>query len=93
MTLRDTKRAAVGYVVAVVGSLSRAAEHLGTKPGELREWLQGDKDVPKAAFVAAVDFLLAATEARLEAARDIIERSKLPALTPQLERLLEKRRS
>lgn len=89
----DTKRAAIGHVVAVVGSLTRTAPRFGVSVAELKAWLEGNSEVPKAPFLAAVEFLLNTSEAELETAKKVIERSDLPAMTAYLESLLEQRRN
>jgi len=58
VTDNDAKRAAIGHVVAVVGSLSRTASHFGVSVADLKAWLQGNSDVPNTAFLTSVDFLL-----------------------------------
>lgn len=88
----DTKRAALGHVVAAVGSLSRAADHFGVSTLQLKAWLVGSGEVPKSAFLSAVEFLLDVEETRLDQAIETVKRSDLPTMTAELETFLEKRR-
>ena len=89
---QDTKRAALGYLVALIASLDRAAARLSVKVAELRALLTGHGDVPEGMFLEAVEMLLRATADERAAARDRIMISNLPDITPELERLLERQR-
>lgn len=91
MTDRDTKRAALGYAVALVASLNRAAVHFGLEVPELKNLLQGSNPVPEPLFLKALDLLMAAKSAELAAARKTLESSDLPQVNAVLEELLRKR--
>jgi hypothetical protein len=87
----DTKRAALGYAVALIASLNRAAAHFGVEVPELRNLLQGSNPVPEPLFVKALELLMAAKAAELAAARKTLEGTDLPQVTAVLEKLLRKR--
>lgn len=87
---QDTKRAALGYAVALIGSLGRTAAHFGADIKQMRAWLEGGEAVPKGVFHAAVELLLAAQPADLDEAKERLGASNLPAPTAALERLLNK---
>ena len=90
MTDKDTKRGAVGYAVALIGSVNRAAEHLGVAKSDLKDMLGGYEDVPEPVFLKALELLMVAKAAELEAARTVHRASDLPRITEGLELLLKK---
>ena len=90
MSDTDTKRGAVGYAVALIGSVNRAAEHLGVAKPELKDMLAGYQDVPEPLFLKALELLMAAKAAELDAARTVHHASDLPRITEGLELLLKK---
>jgi hypothetical protein len=90
VTENDTKRGAVGYAVALIGSVRRAAEYLGVGRPELGEILRGSQPVPEPVFLRALDLLMTAKAAELDAARTVLQASDLPRITAELELLLKK---
>ena len=90
VTDKDTKRGAVGYAVALIGSVNRAAEHLGIDKAGLKEILHGEQSVPEPVFVKALDLLLKAKALELDTARSVLRASDLPRITEALELLLKK---
>lgn len=90
MTDADTRRAALGYAAALLSSLNHAASHFGLEPDELRILLRGNGPVPEPVFMKALELLMAAKSAELLAARRVVQESRLPQITPELDRLLGK---
>lgn len=86
----DTKRAAVGFAVALVASVNRTAAYLGIEVEQLKRLLQGIEPVPQAVFLKALELLMAAKAAELAAARESMRYSHLPDITAALEGLLRK---
>ena len=87
---QETKRAALGYAVALVSSLTRTATYLSLELAQLKRLLSGEEPVPEVVFLKALELLMAAKAAELAAARDAMRDSHLPEITPALERLLDK---
>ena len=90
VTDANTKRAALGYAAALLSSLNHAAAHLGLEPDELRILLRGDGPVPDPLFLKALELLMAAKAAELAAARRVVQESRLPQITPDLDKLLSR---
>ena len=76
--------------MALIGSVNRAAEQLGVHKAALKEMLRGEQPVPEPLFLEALELLMAAKTAELDAARSVLRASDLPRITESLERLLKK---
>jgi len=87
---QETKRAALGYAVALVSSLGRTARYLEMQPAQLKRLLSGEEAVPEPVFLKALELLMAAKAAELAAAKDSMRGSHLPEVTAALELLLSK---
>jgi hypothetical protein len=91
MTDRETKRAALGYAVALIASLGRAAVWLGIEVDELKALLKGAEPVPEPLFLKSLDLLVTAKAADLVMAKKTLEATNFPQVTVSLEELLRKK--
>ena len=57
---RDTYRSTVREALAIVGSEDALALRLKVTRAELRQWIDGELDVPTSAFLDAVDIVVQA---------------------------------